>query len=214
VWLETPESERGQRVERALVRYVARLAGRATPFGLFAGCSVGTIGDETRLEIAGRAKYRRHTRLDTDYLFALLDALVGDPVVRRALSYRPNSSLYRVADRSRYVESRLSGTLRSHHLVAVEPSPALEAALDRARDGAGFEALVAAVTGGPSEKEAEAFVEELIESQILVPDVAIPVTGPEPMHVLPAELAGRAATASVARSLADAQDALQQLDAR
>lgn len=131
-WLEDPESERGQRVERALVRYFARLAGRPTPFGLFAGCSVGTIGGETRLEIAAQAEYRRHTRLDMDYLFVLADALSRDAALRRAFTYRPNSSLYRVAGRVRYVESRLAGTRRSYHLVVVEPSEALDATLARA----------------------------------------------------------------------------------
>ena len=109
------------------MRYLARMAGRATPFGLFAGCSVGAIGAEARLEIAGRSQYRRHTRLDTDYLFALADALARDPALRPAFSYRPNSSLYRSAGRVRYVESRLKDTLRSYHLVAVEPSEARSA---------------------------------------------------------------------------------------
>src|SRR5437868_5765434 len=36
LWLHEPESEQGQKIERALVRYFARMTGRATPFGLFA----------------------------------------------------------------------------------------------------------------------------------------------------------------------------------
>ncbi len=40
----------------ALVRYFLRMAGRATPFGLFAGCTVGTIDGETRLAIGSCQK--------------------------------------------------------------------------------------------------------------------------------------------------------------
>src|SRR5438876_23217 len=74
-WYQEPDSEQGRKIERALVRYFARMAGRATPFGLFSGCSVGTVGQESRLRLAARACYRRHTRLDMDYLVALTDAL-------------------------------------------------------------------------------------------------------------------------------------------
>ena len=214
VWFSKPESERGQRVERALVRYVARLAGRATPFGLFAGCSVGSIGGETHLEIAGLREYRRHTRLDTDYLFALVDVLGRDPALRSAFRYRPNSSLYRSADRLRYVESRRAGTLRSYHLVAVEITDGLEAALAEARDGASLESLIAIlVQDEVPYADAAGFINELIESQLLVPDIAVPVTGPEPIHVLAQELAGRAETASVGQSLTEARRVIEQLDA-
>src|ERR1051326_9554625 len=50
-WWSDPESEKGQRLEMAVYRYVARMTSRSTPFGLFAGCSVGRIGEGTRLEI-------------------------------------------------------------------------------------------------------------------------------------------------------------------
>ncbi|HEY6929590.1 MAG TPA: lantibiotic dehydratase, partial [Thermoanaerobaculia bacterium] len=75
VWIREPESERGQRIERAIVRYFSRLTCRATPFGLFAGTSVGKIGDRTRLMIDGADRYRRRSRLGMDYLFALAQAL-------------------------------------------------------------------------------------------------------------------------------------------
>src|SRR5690606_3261541 len=48
-WLVDPDGERGRKVERALVRYVQRMAGRATPFGLFGGCTVGELGAHTAL---------------------------------------------------------------------------------------------------------------------------------------------------------------------
>ena len=87
-WLREPEDPDDRKIERALVRYFARMAGRATPFGLFAGCSVGTVGDETGWSSADRACYRRHTRLDMDYLVALTDALAREPDVPSAPGVR------------------------------------------------------------------------------------------------------------------------------
>src|SRR5262249_40544658 len=87
---ESPDSDSALKTVRSLAAYVARLAARSTPFGLFAGCSVGTFGAQTRLELQPRTAYRRHTRLDMDYLSALVDALEADPAVRAVLRYRPN----------------------------------------------------------------------------------------------------------------------------
>src|SRR5262249_11676798 len=88
-WLADTSDARAEGVIDILMRYVARMAGRATPFGLFSGCSAGRIGPETRLELPSRRAYRRHTRLDTHYLAALCDALHRDVAVRGALVYRP-----------------------------------------------------------------------------------------------------------------------------
>ena len=54
LWSRDPESERGVGIEQALARYFLRMAGRATPFGLCASCSVGTVGNATRFRLAGR----------------------------------------------------------------------------------------------------------------------------------------------------------------
>src|SRR5262245_46848109 len=43
-----------EKAQRGLVAYFARMAGRATPFGLFAGCSVGEVQRCTNLELGGR----------------------------------------------------------------------------------------------------------------------------------------------------------------
>jgi lantibiotic biosynthesis protein len=62
------QGDGGARAFRSFVAYFTRMASRSTPFGLFAGCSVGTLADRTSLELPPRSAYGRHTRLDMDYL--------------------------------------------------------------------------------------------------------------------------------------------------
>lgn len=215
VWRAEPESPRGQRLERALVRYVARMAARATPFGLFAGVSVGSVGRSTSLLLAPRSEYRRRTRLDNDYLFALSEELGGDRTLRAALTYRPNSSLYRTAGRWRYAEARRSGRLRTYHLVALEPTPHLDATLARAQHGARLHELTAALATETevAPEEAGAFIDELVDAQILVPELGVTITGAEPIVALQQQLA--AAPAHPAGGvLAAAASELQALDSR
>ncbi|MCP4548633.1 MAG: hypothetical protein GY835_19425 [bacterium] len=70
-WRRCPRSRKGSRTEAALVRYLFRMTARATPFGLFAGYALGTVGSVNKLQLASRQRYRRHTRLDMDYLYRI-----------------------------------------------------------------------------------------------------------------------------------------------
>jgi thiopeptide-type bacteriocin biosynthesis protein len=213
-WLDDPESERGLDVERALTRYFARMAARPTPFGLFAGGSVGRLGDRTRLVLAPRAAWARHTRLDMGYLSSLTAALGASPALRRALRLRPNDSLYRAAGRLRYVEARVDPATRarSHHLVSVEPTDYLDATLARAAGGASFADLAAPLTGDDvTREEADAYVDALLDAQILVPELEPRVTGGDPLADLVATL--REAGDGAAEALDRARTAIADIDA-
>jgi thiopeptide-type bacteriocin biosynthesis protein len=214
-WHTDPESEQGGKVERALVRYVERLTSRPTPFGLFAGWSVGEVSAQTRLELGDRAGYQPHTRLDMDYLFALANALARQPGLREGLTVRPNSSLYRAAGRLRYAEARLRGKERSYHLVAVEPTDYLEATLDRARLGARPTELAAALVKADPEiarDEADEYVHELIRHQVLVPELSPPVTGEDAGADLVAQLRDHPAGEEAAGCLVRVSESLAALD--
>ncbi|MFP2906595.1 lantibiotic dehydratase family protein [Pyxidicoccus sp. 3LFB2] len=214
-WLRAPEGEWGQKVERALVRYWQRMAARATPFGLFAGGAVGLMGPGTRLTLKPRETYRRHTRLDMDYVSALTERLAREPALRAVLDYRPNSSLYRSAGKLRYAESHMTGRSRAYHLVAVEPTDYLEATLERARPGARLSALVHALTEADphvTREEAEEYVGMLVDHQLLVPELPPRVTGPEPLDELLARLAPVPSMAEYHRRLELVQGALADLD--
>jgi thiopeptide-type bacteriocin biosynthesis protein len=202
------------RALRSFVSYFTRMAGRATPFGLFAGCGVGTVGSQTRLALDGRDTYRRHTRPDMDYLSALVDALAGDPQVRDVLLYAPNSSLYRAGGRVRYAESRLDLAGRTYHLVALEETEYLRATLERATGGARLADLAAAlVDADVSLGEARAYVDELVASQVLVSDLGLDVTGDEAIHGVITRLSAPAETRPVACCLASVRDELAAIDA-
>ncbi|HJW33509.1 MAG TPA: lantibiotic dehydratase [Holophagaceae bacterium] len=212
-WLAAPTSEKGQRVERSLVKYVARMCGRATPFGLFAGCSVGDVAEVTRLDTVGQGDYIRHTRLDMDYLCTLAEALAQDPKLRQDLRFRPNDSLYRAAGRLRYTEGRLRNKSRSYHLVAVEETPYLLATLARAEGGATLRSLAEALVEPEVDLDAaEAYVGELVESQLLVPELQPAVTGPEPIHDLIRQLRALPEGEGAAQALEDARRALEAID--
>lgn len=210
------ESDKGQKTERALLRYWARMCSRPTPFGLFAACSVGPIGREPRLTVAARQACQRRTRLDMYYLTALVEALEQDAALRDELSWRPNSSLYEIAGRIHYAEARTSQQQRSFHLVAVEATDYLRATLERARAGATVATLAEALVADDPDvtlEEAREFVASLIASQVLVSELAPHVTGPEPIHGVIERLAPHAAAAEASAALRRTRDRLAEIDA-
>jgi thiopeptide-type bacteriocin biosynthesis protein len=216
LWLKAPDSERGAKVERSLVRYLARMAGRPTPFGLFAGCSVGDTGSQTHLRLGSRREYQRHTRLDMDYVCALSERLSNSPELRPHLRHAPNDSLYRASGQLRYTEGRLQGRTRSYHLVAVEPDTYLEATLARASQGARPPELARALCEADPDigaADAEEYIGTLIDNQLLVSELRPPVTGPEPLPGLISRLKELPGEGPVcAERLARVHGALEELD--
>jgi thiopeptide-type bacteriocin biosynthesis protein len=189
-WLGAPDADRSRKLERALVRYFIRMASRCTPFGLFAGCSVGAIGEQTRFSLGPVSRHRRRSRIDVEYVDALCTAWALVPEVRCRLHVRPNSSLYRAAGRLRYVEVQQGERRRVHQLSSVRDSPALRTVLSAASGGATIAQLVERLvaTGITTAERAEGYVDELLTEQVLVPDLTVTTTGKEPAEALIATL--------------------------
>ena len=214
-WRDDPESAKGQKLEQTLYRYFARMTARATPFGAFAGCSVGEIADHTRLEVNPGVQNRRRTRLDMEYLCNLAETISLDPALRDNVRFRRNTSLHLAADRYHHLRGDWQDGARLYRLVATEPTSALDATLLRAASGATARALASALVESDPEiapREADDYVARLIESQVLVSDLTPPVTGPEPVtHMIQQlEQAGLPALAGALGSVADELRALDR----
>lgn len=223
-WLTDPSSARARGVTPILVRYLARMCGRATPFGLFSSCAIGRVStnEATALPIDGVAGVRRHTRLDMHYLTDLVEALQRQPALRAVLRYRPSTGLVRVGEHVHLAESDTERGARKYKLVSLDASAELDSALAAAASGALPDDIARAVVRENATQRsddadedhavARAFVDELIDSQVLVSELEPRITGDEPIHhvlrVLTEHVEGR----EVAERLGAVRDALLAID--
>lgn len=213
-WEHDPDGARGARIELALVRYFTRMATRPTPFGLFAGNSVGRLGPVTRLAVGPRQEARPRTRLDMDYLDTVAGTLSREPAIRARLKLYPNNTLYPCGERLRYVEARGRGASRAYHLVAAEPSDYLKSTLERAAPGASIGELAAPLAKETevSLEEADAYIAQLIDSQILVPELTPPVTSADAIDDLLRTLRARGADGEMPGRLESLHRQLREQD--
>ena len=201
------------KVERVLARYITRASARSTPFGLFAGVSVGLMGDRTKLVLPPRRDYRRLTRISLAWATELAEMLASNPEARVDLTYRTNPTVYRLHRRWRYVGRRREGGAFVHSLREVRESAALRTILDRARHGARLEELAdALLTGARRPEEADAFLGRLIRQQLLLPELEPPVPGGEPADELVARLEAVPAAASTLRAVRAAREELAKIN--
>jgi lantibiotic biosynthesis protein len=180
----------GEEAERkaihALYRYVARMATRSTPFGLFAGSSIGALRSRSTLALAGQGDYRRFTLLDNSYLFLLLEEINADPAYRAVATYRPNSGLYRAGGRLRYAETLVEREqgIMSYQLASLDRDECIDLVLELARDGATIPALAGRLASacGVAPAEAREYLDVLVDNQVLVSALSLAVTGPDPLE--------------------------------
>lgn len=180
-WLEGTyiDAKRNEKLLYTLVKYYCRMSSRCTPFGLFAGCSVtnwGPVNYESKLD----ATYQRHTRLDMQYLCTLARYLANHPSIKDRLRYFPNSSIYQIGDEVRYTEYRYEQDLRLYQISSVETSTHLLHALAVCEQGLKITAIAIELLDlevGQIEEDCLDFVQQLINSQLLVSELEPFVTG-------------------------------------
>ncbi|HEX8792990.1 MAG TPA: lantibiotic dehydratase, partial [Polyangiaceae bacterium] len=210
-WRESPNDKDGRKIEHAVVRYLGRMASRATPFGLFAAVTVGRLGTETMLRVLGEE--RRHVRLDMGILVRLSERFVSNPAIRRALAFRPNRALYRAGSELRYPALQTEGNRRAYRLVSVQRDDALETALGAAAGGALFDDIARAlVADAVSLEEARAYVDTLIQDRILESELQPCLTGDDPLGTM-VEVLGAAARRDTSGAAARVRDTLAQVRA-
>lgn len=224
-WGLTPDSKRGLQTERSLSRYFSRMTGRSTPFGLFAGYSIGVISkagetdDRVALSLQSRDHYKLSSRLDNDFLFALTASLQRMPEIAAELRYLPNSSLHQVGSDWHYVKTAYAGPQRSHHSVKLSDQPYLPSLVNCAKAGATVSQLVETLVLQPadpplSQDEAVEYVQALIDEQVLISTLAPLVTIAEgsPLDDLIGQLDRARLGSGVSSVLRETKNALARVD--
>ena len=174
------DAKKEKKLRFSLLKYLTRMSTRCTPFGLFAGCSLGNLAPNTLIINTDPKQNKRHTRLDMNYLVALSQDLSKKKEIRNKLLYYPNSSIYLSGNQIRYIEYFYKESKRQHHIVEVDYSSYLRNILEKSISGASLEDLILLLVNDNIPKnDAKNFVDELLESQLLVGELEPSVSGPE-----------------------------------
>lgn len=205
-----------KKMMKTMYKYWKRSSTRSTPFGLFAGCAHGTIGEKDINLISPPEKVERHTRLDMNYLCALVQYLETLPELRKKLVYYPNDSLYKVGGRLRYIEYRYEGVRRTHSIEEIDASEHLLHIIDMSAGGSEYDTIVKSLTesAGVTIEEASSFVDELIGSQVLKSELEANLTGEDTLSVLLKTLGGKHGFEKISAALKRLQTAVACLDDR
>lgn len=168
------------KLNNAFLKYLIRMSSRPTPFGLFSGVSIAKIGSEAKISLQEKNKLTRHTRFDMNYLCGLVKELNMRADLKEKLLYYPNSSIYRVNNKIRYVEYSYENLKRKHKLVSVDNNIYLEAILNAAESGIYLhEIRLLLRRSGVDEEDIESYPDELIDAQILISELEPAMSGPE-----------------------------------
>ena len=170
--------DKKESLEISLLKYLGRICSRCTPFGLFAGCSVGSFNNETNIALATKEHFIRVTQFDMQFWSSLLHDLFKRNDVKPFLTYFQNSSLYSISEFYRYVEYKYVNKKREYAINAIRKSDYLEMLLEEVRKGLTIDRMVELLVSDTSENEdALEFINELIDSQILVSNLESTITG-------------------------------------
>ncbi|MEY4538455.1 MAG: hypothetical protein RLZZ306_212, partial [Bacteroidota bacterium] len=172
------DAKKLQKIPISLGKYYLRMCSRCTPFGLFAGCGVLEWGTESNIKLS--SKTQRKTRLDMHFAGALAQKLAEIPEIKYLLKFSLNSSVYRVGEEIRYVEYSYVDGQRKHQITAIIWSEYIQLVLDLCKFGKTIQEIIPSLIDDEiSEEEARSFVEELINSQLLVSELEPAITGEE-----------------------------------
>ena len=166
----------------SLLRYLTRMSTRCTPFGLFAGCTVGKWADENLILLKTLSHHQRYTRLDMNYVGNLVQNLAILEDVQESIKFYPNNSLYKFGDKLRYISYKYIKDKRVHEIAEIENNIYIDAILNATLNGCTIEDLVKVIFNIDdtiNSEECRVFVKELITENILVSELDLCVSGKE-----------------------------------
>lgn len=173
-------SSQHQKLKNTIIKYYTRMSTRCTPFGLFSGVGLGKfIKEPENHKILNYSQSQiRDTKFDMHFLVSLAKTLEKNPDIRSQLLYLPNNSIYKVGKRIRYVEYEYNEGKREYIISSAPYSDELSKILDFSKQGLTVSKLSEILVNKEiNSEEAQEFIEELIDNQVLVSELEPHVSG-------------------------------------
>ncbi|MCT1525805.1 lantibiotic dehydratase [Sphingobacterium lactis] len=168
------------KLRKTLYKYTIRLGTRSTPYGLFAGVSMGTIlKSDNNTHIKRTLQDKTRYRLDMQYFSLMLQYLFKDPTIRSQLKYNVNPTILQQGNVYKFYQQQynLQGDLK-HYLRKIKSSPILDYILKVGKGDFPYNELKdLLLMKGANNSQANDFLDKLIENGILDSELSIEITG-------------------------------------
>lgn len=178
-WLQSPDTVLLPELELSIARYAIRSASRSTPFGLFAGLSIASVGTRTGFVFAVD-RLRPFTRLDSSALVQLYERILAVPQWRHQLRFTVTNSAYPNKGQYRYSEFVESERGRLVVMSSLDTDIYLDALISFTTEYRTFDELgqFMAEQAQVEISEAGEYIDVLIDSKFLLSELEPTVTGP------------------------------------
>jgi thiopeptide-type bacteriocin biosynthesis protein len=200
--------ETNAKVADTFLKYALRMSTRCTPFGLFAGGTVGYPAKRSVLDFTERCLVTRH-RLSMPILVSLINQLSQEPGIRNRTRYFANQSVFQVGELLHYTEKQWKDSQWNYFTSQVPASPAIVTVLSLARRGATLAELLQALTPDKKSGEVLDFIEQLIDDNLLWSELMPTPSGPDPLTELCRKLTELSAPPSIVSPLSQIQHQLE-----
>ncbi len=170
-WLRGEREDPDGKIRTSLLNYLCRICWRPTPFGYFAGTTLGVVDRHTRLQLAGREQYTKQVLLDFGVMAATGERLSRNAQLTGETRLRANPSVYSLAGQFRFVERHIENTQDvSYGFASVEHNEFAQSLLSAARDERSMSELVALLMAdGIEAEDARGFVADMVTADLLQP---------------------------------------------
>lgn len=177
-WLDT-DIPLSNKLHKTLYKYTVRMGTRSTPYGLFAGVSLGKILKSDRYtHIKRTLKDTVRYRLDMQYLSMIIQYVLQDPIIRSQVKYSVNHTLFQQGNIYKFYQQQYNSTgMSKHYLRKIKSTTVLDFILKGNKSDQSYNELIELlVKKGANITQARNFVDKLIENGILYPDLSIQIT--------------------------------------
>lgn len=172
-----------EKLKQTLYNYYTRMYSNTVPYGFFS--SVGVVRwheGESKVDVAA---FHPRVKLDMEVLALLVSHVNKFGFIKTHARFFANNTIYAAGNQLRYVETSDQNNKINYRISAVEQSDLLTEMLNMARQGRRINEIATAFAS--EEYTVEDFTEflyQLIDEQLLVPEIQLNISGPDPFSRL------------------------------
>jgi lantibiotic biosynthesis protein len=179
-------SRRSEHAYSGVLRYLVRMSTRPTPFGLFSGVAVGTLGEKTTVQMGTPTVQDIRTRPDMGWLLSIIQHIEEDKVLIPQLNVVVNSTVYVAGARAvlPYADVYGKGDNRS---IALRATPVVRYVMERAQKPVPYNQLrqdLLETFSHATEQQVDSLLQQLWNLHFLVSDLRPPLTSANPEQYL------------------------------